>query len=61
MPVQVLQVFLVLRHPQPPHRLLLHVMAAVKRLCDYKEQNFRLMQQLAVEKQKECLIVCKYD
>merc|ERR550539_2185209 len=27
-------------------------MATVKRLCDYKEENFRLMQELAVERQK---------
>ena len=33
-------------------------MATVKRLCDYKEENFRLMQQLAVEKQKECVLGC---
>ena len=33
-------------------------MATVKRLCDYKEENFRLMQQLAVEKQKECVLLC---
>ena len=33
-------------------------MATVKRLCDYKEENFLLMQQLALEKQKEGLLVC---
>ena len=32
-------------------------MATVKRLCDYKEENFRLMQELALERQKEGLIV----
>ena len=33
----------------------LSFMATVKRLCDYKEENFRLMQELAVERQKEGL------
>ena len=32
-------------------------MATVKRLCDYKEENFRLMQELALERQKEGLSV----
>ena len=36
-------------------------MATVKRLCDYKEENFLLMQQLALEKQKEGLLVCWYQ
>ena len=33
-------------------------MATVKRLCEYKEENFTLMEELAMERQKEVLIVC---
>ena len=33
-------------------------MATVKRLCDYKEENFRLMEELVQEKQKERVILC---
>ena len=32
-------------------------MATVKRLCDYKEENFRLMEELAMERQKEGVLL----
>ena len=32
-------------------------LATVKRLCDYKEENFRLMQELAYERQKVRFLV----
>merc|ERR1712156_1259556 len=31
-------------------------LATVKRLCDYKEQNLRLMQELALERQKDAVL-----
>jgi len=31
-------------------------LATVKRLCDYKEENFRLLQELAFERQKDALL-----
>merc|ERR1712066_355671 len=31
-------------------------LATVKRLCDYKEENFRLMQELAFERQKDAIL-----
>ena len=33
-------------------------LATVKRLCDYKEENFRLMEELIQEKQKAGIILC---
>jgi len=32
-------------------------MATVKRLCDYKEGNFRLMEELSMERQKAVLLL----
>ena len=32
-------------------------MATVKRLCEYKEENFTLMEELAMERQKEGLLL----